>query len=120
MKAVKKMSEKFDSRPGDILLAVGPAIKWCCYEVGDEVVRAVKKSTGEDKYYHRTDGGRHFIDLQTLNVQQALSTGIKGKNISMVEECTHCTPGKYHSYRKSQESADRQGGDRQGGFIGFP
>jgi YfiH family protein len=113
-KTIKKMKEKFNSRPGDILVAIGPAIKWCCYEVGEDVAKAVARATGDGDYC-RTVKGKHLLDLQSSNIRQAIAMGINERNISLLEECTHCSSGKYHSYRQARGEAGRQGG-----FIGFP
>ncbi|MCC6347556.1 MAG: laccase domain-containing protein, partial [Nitrospirales bacterium] len=48
---VHVMVERFRSDPADILVAVGPSIKGCCYEVGHEVVEAVSRASGEGEYY---------------------------------------------------------------------
>jgi len=113
-KTIGAMQEKFGSDPGDILVALGPAIRWCCYEVGDEVVEAVRKATGEGDY-HMVRDGKNCLDLQSANKLQALSLGVKNHNISVTEECTYCFHDRYFSYRY-----DRGNRGRQGGFIGMP
>jgi YfiH family protein len=44
-KAIKAMADRFYSLPQDILIAIGPGIRWCCYNVGHEVIEAVEKVT---------------------------------------------------------------------------
>jgi YfiH family protein len=113
-KTITKMQKKFNSRPEDILLAIGPAIRWLCYEVGSDVLEAVVEATGEGEYYSE-QGGKNYLDLQLANVHQARTAGVREINISVTEDCTYCYPDRYHSYRRSKEAAGRQGG-----FIGFP
>lgn len=113
-KTVRAMGEKYGSRPEDLLVALGPSIRWCCYEVGEEVLEAVRKATGEGDYYMVREG-KNCLDLQTANRLQALSLGVKGYNISVTEECTFCFHDRYFSYRY-----DRGNKGRQGGFIGMP
>jgi YfiH family protein len=113
-KTIKSMQEKYSTRPGDLFVAMGPAIRWCCYEVGEDVVRAVSKATG-DGHYHMIRDGRNCLDLQSANKCQAMSMGISELNISVTEECTFCYPDRYYSYRY-----DRDIFGRQGGFIGMP
>lgn len=100
--------------PGDILIAVGPAIRWCCYEVGEEVLGAVSKETGEGKYHMERDG-KICLDLPSANKTQAHSEGVPEENIWMSEECTFCLPERFYSYRFSKGHTGRQGG-----FIGMP
>jgi len=113
-KTLKVMQDKFGTNPRHILVAMGPAIKWCCYVVGDDVLEAVKKQTGDGEYFMVKDG-QNCLDLQTANKFQGLSVGIKDSNISIIEECTYCHPDTYHSYRY-----DKSDKGRQGGFIGLP
>lgn len=110
---IKTMQEKYKSSAENILIAIGPSIRECCYNVGSEVKDAVCEATGEGGYYHETDG-KLFIDLSNANRIQALSSGVLEKNIWQSEECTFCNPEKFHSYRYAKDSAGRQGG-----FIGI-
>ena len=45
-KAVHRMQTDFGSHPSHCLAVVGPAIRRCCYEVGEEVVEAFTKEFG--------------------------------------------------------------------------
>jgi YfiH family protein len=112
MKTVRSMVELFDSSPKDIIAAIGPSIRWQCYEVGNEVKEAVCEATGEGNYcISRKD--KCFIDLSSANRIQALSSGIPGENIWSSPECTRCNPDEFHSYRYSRRYTGSQGG-----FIG--
>ncbi|MFO0752587.1 MAG: peptidoglycan editing factor PgeF [Thermodesulfovibrionales bacterium] len=110
---VAVMAERFRSDPSDILVAVGPSIKGCCYEVGHEVVEAVRRASGEGEYYWKK-GEKHHIDLPAANRLQALSLGIPPENIGVSGECTFCLPHKYYSYRFGKGATGRQCG-----FIGI-
>jgi len=108
-KAVAQMAEKFMSDPSDMFIAIGPAIRWCCYTVGKDVVDAVSAATGDGDYYMQKEG-KHCLDLQSANRQQAVTAGIPANHIQVIEECTFCFPDRYFSYRFSRETAGRQGG----------
>lgn len=110
---IKEMKVRYRSEPEDILIAIGPAIRWCCYDVGSDVLEAVIKETGSGEY-HTEKEGKHCLDLPSANKCQALSAGIPGDNIWMSGECTYCYPEKFYSYRYSKGSTGRQGG-----FIGM-
>ena len=108
------MQQRFYSSPQDLKIAIGPAIRWCCYEVGYEVIEAVAKETGTGDYY-KTKGSKYCMDIPSANRIQALSVGVKGENIWMSDECTFCLPEKYYSYRYAKGGAI----GRQAGFIGI-
>jgi hypothetical protein len=112
-KTIAAMEAGFLSSPGDLLVAVGPAIRWCCYGVGSEVAEAVEKATGKGEYL-RMQGDAYCLDLPAANRQQALSAGVPEGNIWLSPECTSCLPEKYFSYRFS-----RGGTGRQYGLIGM-
>lgn len=112
-KAIHAMGERFSSSQDDIILAVGPGIRWCCYGVGLEVIDAVEKATGGGDYF-RVKGEKKYLDLPRANMQQAVQAGVKPENISMSDDCTCCMPDKYYSYRFAKGPTGRQGG-----FIGL-
>ncbi|MBI5408807.1 MAG: peptidoglycan editing factor PgeF [Nitrospirae bacterium] len=111
--AIKTMQEKFECSPKDISVALGPSIRLCSYEVGEDVKIAVQQATGVGDYFHQK-GYKHFVDLSTANKIQALSMEVPRENIWQSDECTFCNPEKFYSYRYAKES-----NGRQGGFIGM-
>lgn len=108
-KTVMKMTEEFGSSPLDIVIALGPAIKGCCYEVGEEVIEAVEKATGGGNYYEQK-AGKYHLDLQSANILQALESGILSNNIWASDYCTFCNPEKFYSYRYAKGKTGRQSG----------
>lgn len=112
-KTISAMGARYKSRPEDMLIAMGPSIRWCCYTVGQDVLDAVSATTGKGEYHYMRDGNI-CLDLQSANKYQALSLGVPQESISITEECTYCYPDRYHSFRYNQTDK------RQGGFIGLP
>jgi len=110
---VRSMKAHFGSVPADILVAIGPSIGQCSYEVDEDVNNAVREATGNGDYY-RKEGKKYFIDLSSANRIQALDMGVLSKNTWQSDECTFCKPEKYYSYRYSKGLSGRQGG-----FIGL-
>ncbi len=106
---LEAMSEAFGSMPGDILAAVGPSIKGCSYEVDEEVKSLVMKTSGDGGYFKKA-GDKYLLDLPLANKVQAMSAGMSEDNIWLSDECTFCSPHKYHSYRRSASDEGRQGG----------
>lgn len=109
--AVKAMLN--NSKPENILIAMGPSIRGCCYEVGDDVLEEVIKETGDSDYYIKRDN-KSYLDLSNANRLQALSLGIREENIWLSPECTYCNPERFYSYRYLKNETGRQGG-----FIGI-
>ena len=84
-----------------------PAIGPCCYEVGDEVVSAVRTSfqEAEDLLPRNGSNGsngshrRHF-DLWSANRRWLREAGVR--QIEVAEICTACHMAEFFSYRGSQ------------------
>jgi len=112
-KTIQVMQDRFCSSPCNILMAIGPSIRQCSYEVDEDVKSSVEGATGQGDYFRR-EGNKYYIDLSSANRMQALSIRILPENIWQSEECTYCNPERFYSYRRSKGT---QG--RQGGFIGM-
>ena len=111
-KTVKIVVDRFICSGDNIYIALGPAIRWCCYHVDFEVMNAVVCATGPGDYV-TNKADKYCLDLPQANKYQALSVGIPEKNIWLSEECTFCNPDKFYSYRYARGTTGRQGA-----FIG--
>lgn len=108
-KTINKMKEIYRCDSKNLLIAFGPHIKGCCYEVCDEVIEEIKKETPEEEYIFRINGKKH-IDIGVANFIQALSAGVKKENIWISKDCTYCKHEEYASYRFYGAKAGRQYG----------
>lgn len=128
-KTIQTFCEVFFSNPAHILVAIGPSIRQCCYEVDGEVIRAVSRTT-ESSAYYRTRGDKFLLDLVSANQLQALSMGVPEANVWISDDCTFCSPEKFFSYRFSGSVRPTVGGSvqptvgkvsagRQAAFIGL-
>lgn len=98
---VIKMQENFGSKPGDILVGIGPSICKGCYEVDTPVIERLKGSfeywrdvtvpLGKEKY---------LLDLQSTNTIILRQSGIKNENITNSNLCTQCNGKLFYSYRR--------------------
>ncbi len=121
---IEKMRSVFGSRPHDIRLAIGPAIRGCCYEVDLDVLKQIKTSASScnkdnktvNVLYYGGKGPKAYVDLPEANRQQALSCGVRTENIWLALMCTSCLPEKFNSYRREFRLGAKAAG-RQGGFI---
>lgn len=87
--------------PENIKLAIGPAIRRCCFEVGEEVIEAVVSliGVGHDKLYNLKDNGKYMLDLSEVVRVRFAQLGIKSENMEIVGGCTLCRPDLYYSHR---------------------
>jgi YfiH family protein len=107
-KVLKKMEEEFGSSLEDLIIALGPSIGSCCYEIDENVFipewESLSISRGERKW---------MVDLAQINITQMKEEGIKGKQICWVDLCTCCHSDLFFSYRKEGQTG------RQLSFIGI-
>ena len=87
--------------PEDITVGLGPAIGPCCFEVGDEVIEALRRADAGAEAFVRNGQPRSRVDLVEANRRQALARGIRPDRIAAVERCTVCEPDLLESYRRS-------------------
>ncbi len=96
--AIAAMTEAFGTEPGELVAGIGPAIGPCCYEVGDEVVDAVRSTFQKPEALLPRNGStrRHF-DLWSANRQWLFDAGVR--QIEVAEICTACHMDEFFSYR---------------------
>jgi YfiH family protein len=97
---VNQMVSNYDSRPEDLVAAIGPCIGECCFEVGPEVAERFR-----DLFPERS-ALRH-IDLVEANRRQLMAAGVLPENIDVSAFCTFCQGAEFHSYRRDKEAAGR-------------
>ncbi|MCR4585540.1 MAG: peptidoglycan editing factor PgeF [Lachnospiraceae bacterium] len=84
-----------------IRACIGPAIGRCCFEVGAEVIEAVRELLKDEasELYTKKDNGKYMLDLKGVLEKCLLRSGLKAGNIELIDECTMCMPDKYWSHR---------------------
>lgn len=96
--AISAMREAFGSRPADLVAGVGPSIGPCCYEVGDEVVAAVRASfEAAETLLPRNGSERRHFDLWSANRRWLEEAGVG--QIEVAGICTACHTDEFFSYR---------------------
>jgi YfiH family protein len=102
---VAKMQDEFESKPEDLIAAIGPAIRQCCFAVGDEVRTQFEAEFECAQWlFVRDAAGQLFMDLHKANRQQLMDAGLRAEAITVVAECSACMRTddgrrKYFSYR---------------------
>ena len=104
-KAVATMARELGSDPGDILAAIGPAIRPCCYVVDDVVAVPLREACGG--FVGRRADGRTTADLGGANCFFLQSAGVKAENIYDSGLCTSCCADLFFSHRRQAGQAGR-------------
>jgi YfiH family protein len=105
--AVRRMVDELGVQPGDLRVALGPAIGVCCFEVGEEVVEAVARAIPRvlvpaSGAIQRAANGRAHVDLKRLNVMLLEAEGVPALSIDAGPECTSCDRERFFSYRRDK------------------
>ena len=94
--------------PGAIVAAVGPCISGRAYEVGGEVVAALRASgLAKEDFLALGHGSRPHVDLGRAVLRQLASAGVT--RADRLDRCTFADP-KLHSYRRDGAASGRQAG----------
>jgi hypothetical protein len=87
---------------------LGPSIRVCCFEVGEEVVEALGAAFGDvERHVDRARGPKPHFDLPGLTRQLLLGTGFGAGAIDDSELCTRCEGSIFHSFRRDGAAAGR-------------
>ena len=110
--AVRTGAERLGVEPGRLRAALGPAIGACCFEVGDEVVQALRERglSSVEIGLRRGAAGRPHVDLRSANRALLLRAGLAPRRIEDVGGCTVCDDRRYESYRRDGPAAGRMRG----------
>lgn len=101
--AVRALGETYGSRPSDIHAAIGPCIRGCCYEVGNDVATQFRSFFPE----WTPVAGKRRLDLPEANRRQLIAAGVSAEHIYDCGRCTACEPEVFFSYRREPEITDR-------------
>ncbi len=94
---VQKMISEYNSNPRNITAVIGPAIGFCCYNVGEEVYEKLSKTVSDFWGLFEIREGRIFVDLKNINKRQLEESGIE-----KIDVCPYCTVHNndmFYSYR---------------------
>jgi YfiH family protein len=107
-KTIERLQQQFAVDPGDLVAGIGPSIGPCHYQVGEEVVQAVKQAfTGMGDNFIRDENGQHFFDLWKCNEHQLRSGGVRTIEIAGI--CTACHMEHWFSHRGEHGKTGRFG-----------
>lgn len=92
------------AKPENIIAAIGPAICYDCYPVGEDILNTAAANLGPTlarEFIHEGSDARLHADLPGLNRRLLLEFGLMDDNIDVCAMCTCHMPGLYFSHRFS-------------------
>ena len=121
--AVEALSREFGSQPGDLVVAIGPAIGPCCYEVGPDVVDAFAAAGHEryliDRWFMTPRDRKMRLDVAGANRDQLILAGVREEHIHASDLCTAMHLDVLTSYRAERERAGRIAGVIRAGTAAY-
>lgn len=95
---IDAMAASFDTAPADLHVHLGPAICGDCFEVGPEVFGALGR---------RPPAAPMPIDLRRVLRTAATGAGVRDESVTVSDECTLCSDGRYFSHRRGDTGRQR-------------
>lgn len=100
VKTVRKIVLGYGVRPGGLVAVLGPAIRPCCYEVGEDFLGVFPATAGRRH-------GRVYMDLAAEAARQLATLGVHYNRIFDSKLCTCCSGHLFYSRRREAEGAGR-------------
>jgi YfiH family protein len=97
---VAALRHAYHSRPEALHVAIGPAIRSCCYEVGPEFAQRFGS-------FVRERDGRRTCDLIGVAVEQLVRCGVRPDRILDARRCTACETNEWFSLRREGPETGR-------------
>jgi polyphenol oxidase len=91
-KMVQAFRHQFLSKPGDLRVALGPMIRGCCYEVGEEFKNVFGSFVIKRKKLH-------YLHLDQWIINDLQAEGVSKLHIYDSGYCTKCLKEQFPSYR---------------------
>jgi len=115
--AIQVMQRDLGARPEDLVVAIGPSIRRCCYEVGSDVVDAFA-AAGHERYLidrwftvppsrPGSDRPKLRLDVASANRDQLILAGVSEANIHDCGLCTAMHLDVLTSYRIERDNSGR-------------
>ncbi len=107
---VEALCREFGTQPEQVVVAHGPSIGACCYEVGADLVEAFEAAGFRqqvDRWFSRDATGALRLDLWAANRDQLVAAGVRPEDIHQSGLCTASHPQWFASYRRDGPGTGR-------------
>lgn len=101
-KMITNMVKNYNCNTQNIVVAIGPCISSCCYEVGEDLIKNFEKcfpQSDSKNFLTKNNKGNYFLDLKEVNKVTLKNMGIPNKNIIVSDICTSCNKDILFSHR---------------------
>lgn len=96
------------TRAADVRAAIGPHIRACCFEVGDEVATALRAvGRGAEPTVPGAGTTKPHVDLAAVVRAQLEARGVVAAQRDDVGGCTRCDRERFYSYRRDGARSGR-------------
>lgn len=101
---LEAMEAEFDTRPEEVICAIGPSICQSCYEISEDVAAEFKQEfCGQEEEILLDKGnGKYQLDLWHANELILLEAGVTPEHLAVTNICTCCNDKLLFSHRASQ------------------
>jgi len=106
-KTLRKMNEVYGSKAKNCLIAIGPSIGPCCYEVDEYVRNKFAEQSWQLEEIFKPEKQKWRLDLQKANRLALLEAGALPENIFISNYCTRCRTDLFFSYRAEEGKTGR-------------
>lgn len=108
-KTLYEMQRHFDTDPEDVIAGIGPSIHMHVYEVGEDVIHAVRD--GFDNYRDllkpSMKEGKAYFDLWKANKSLLVDAGIPNEQIEIMGFCSYSHEALFFSARRDGANTGR-------------
>lgn len=102
-----EMMIRLGSLPEEIVIAIGPYIRSCCYDINAQRKKRFEKEFDSPKGMEIRRKNKTYLDLSVPTILQLNHSGALNKNIDLANLCTACRDKEFYSYRREVEKAGR-------------
>jgi len=103
---INLIQSEYGIAPSDLTAVIGPSIRKCCYEVGEDVAILFKDKFDEtDQFLSQKGQSKYFLDLCLANKLWLQKAGVV--DVEFLDICTKCDDN-FYSYRRKGKGVNTQ------------
>jgi hypothetical protein len=99
---IGSLREMVGTNTRGVVAAIGPAIGYDSFEVGEEVLKEFTKTFGADAPVRAVGGGKGRVDLRECLRRQLVAAGVPEERIDLTDRCTYRDSDEFFSHRRDK------------------